>query len=185
MTVEIIPEIGIPYERGANYLDLHKRAAAACATAEKLQLDLTPTAEDKEIAAILASSYAQDPEQASKAMTHTRASQLPASLVYAGSILDEYGHQVVHNSIRLRHMVTNKLIVESENPDARIRLRALELLGKISDVGLFTEKKEITVNHASTDDLRAELKNKLSRLLPGAASEEPADAEYEVLPDGG
>jgi len=61
--------------------------------------------------------------------------------------------------------VTNKLIEETENPDPRIRIRALELLGKISDVGLFAEKSEVTVTHQTTDDLKDTLREKLSRLV--------------------
>jgi hypothetical protein len=41
----------------------------------------------------------------------------------------------------------------------------LELLGKISDVGLFAEKSEVTVTHQSTDDLRANLRSKLEKLV--------------------
>jgi hypothetical protein len=41
----------------------------------------------------------------------------------------------------------------------------LELLGKISDVGLFAEKSEVTVTHQSTDDLKAKLRNKLEKLV--------------------
>ena len=62
------------------------------------------------------------------------------------------------------HTVTNKLILETENPDAKIRIRALELLGKISDVGLFSEKSEVTITHQSTDDLKAKLRKKLEKL---------------------
>jgi hypothetical protein len=62
-------------------------------------------------------------------------------------------------------LVTNKLIEETENPDPRIRIRALELLGKISDVGLFAEKSEVTVTHQTTDDLKDTLREKLSRLV--------------------
>jgi hypothetical protein len=61
--------------------------------------------------------------------------------------------------------VTNKLILETENPDPRVRIRALELLGKISDVGLFSEKSEVTVTHQSTDDLKAKLRRKLEKLV--------------------
>ena len=65
-----------------------------------------------------------------------------------------------------------KLVLESENPDARIRMRALELLGKISDVGLFSEKSEVTITHQSTDDLREKLKGKLEKLVAGEVIEE-------------
>jgi hypothetical protein len=66
--------------------------------------------------------------------------------------------------VEIRHTVTNQLVSETQNPDPRIRIRALELLGKISDVGLFTDKQEITVTHQSTDDLRRKLKDKLEKL---------------------
>jgi hypothetical protein len=181
---ELVPDIGVPYEKNLRFMDLRDRAMAACATAKDLSaygLNLDTTEEDNEIAAILAEAYAQDPEQASKDVTHTRAATLrPASLVLTGSILDEYGQRVVQNSLHIRHLVTNRLILESDNPDARVRLRALELLGKISDVGLFTEKKEITVTHQNTDDLRATLKDKLGRLI---VTEQPAEAEYTVVED--
>ena len=70
-------------------------------------------------------------------------------------------------------MVTNKLILETDNPDPRVRIRALELLGKISDVGLFAEKSEVTVTHQSTEDLRLKLRSKLAKLVnPEEDSEE-------------
>jgi hypothetical protein len=62
-------------------------------------------------------------------------------------------------------MVTNKLVLETDNPDPRIRIRALELLGKISDVGLFADKSEVTITHQSTEDLRLRLRSKLAKLV--------------------
>ena len=61
--------------------------------------------------------------------------------------------------------VTNKLIEETESPDVRARLRALELLGKIADVGLFAERTEVTVTHQSTNDLKDRLRSKLAKLV--------------------
>jgi len=71
---------------------------------------------------------------------------------------------VVDHAVEVRHLVTNKLLEESQNPDPRIRIRALELLGKVSDVGLFSEKHEVTVTHQTTDDLRHKLREKLQKL---------------------
>ena len=72
------------------------------------------------------------------------------------------------------HLVTNKLLLETENPDAKVRLRALELLGKISDVGLFAEKSEVTITHQSTDDLREKLRSKLTKLANPVAEMDTA-----------
>jgi len=68
----------------------------------------------------------------------------------------------------------NKLVLETENPDARIRIRALELLGKMTDVGLFTERKEITVTHQNADELREKLREKLEIL------KQNSDGVYEL-----
>ena len=113
----------------------------------------------------MATSYATDPEKTSKKVTNKRAAALtPASLVLTGGILTEFGQAVAENAIQIRHLVTNKLILETDNPDPRVRVRALELLGKISDVGLFSEKSEVTITHQSTDDLREKLRAKLMKL---------------------
>jgi hypothetical protein len=88
----------------------------------------------------------------------------PAVILQIDESLTEFSHAVVKNAVQIRNFVTNKLILESSNPDAKVRIRALELLGKISDVGLFTERSEVTVTHRSTEDLRKSLREKLDSL---------------------
>lgn len=141
MTLSIEPEIGVPYVASEPYMDLKVRAEAACNTAQELSahgLEVEPNKEDQDIAAKLAMAYAEDPDNASKKVTNKRAASLtPASLVLTNNILQEFGQSVVQSALQVRHMVTNKLILETDNPDPRVRIRALELLGKISDVGIF------------------------------------------------
>jgi hypothetical protein len=96
----------------------------------------------------------------------------PASALFVERILTAYDMEVVKDAKRLRHFVTNKLIVETENVDARIRMRALELLGKVSDVGLFTERTEITVNNRSTVELETSLRDKLRKLMDVSGAED-------------
>jgi len=55
----------------------------------------------------------------------------------------------------------------------------LELLGKISDVGLFTDKTEVTITHRTTDELRESLRSKLSKLVN--TEEDVIDAEFVAL----
>lgn len=180
ITIDLGVPLPRPYKQDKDVMDLRERATAACNTAQALErmgasFDL-PTHADMEVAAILAESYAEDPEKASKKVTNARADTLtPASIILAGNILTEFGRTVVQSATQIRQLVTNKLLLETENEDARIRLRALELLGKLSDVGLFTEKSEVTITHQTSDDLRESLKNKLRAL----ASEDIEDAQYE------
>lgn len=180
MTLFIEPEIGVPFTDDTPNVDLKERAEAACSTAQKLAehgLDIEPTGEDEDTAAKLALAYADNPEKTSKKVTTKKAATLtPASLILTNTILQEFGHSVAESATQIRHLVTNKLLLESENADPRIRMRALELLGKISDVGLFAEKSEVTITHQSTEDLRDKLRGKLEKLVN--PMDEAVDAEY-------
>jgi len=183
MAIMVEPEVGVKKPPELKTVDLKTRTKAAANTAKELEdegLDLELTVEDKDVAAKLSTSYAEDPDKTSKKVTNDKAAMLtPASLILTNSILDEFGQSVVKSAVHIRHTVTNKLILETENPDAKIRIRALELLGKISDVGLFSEKSEVTITHQSTDDLKAKLRKKLEKLA------EPDDKiEDAVVIDG-
>lgn len=168
MTIEIPVELGIEIPPDTTYVDLRERARAACASINMLQehgLEVKETQEDKETAAALTTAYAQNPQTTSAQTSHVRASTLtPASLINIRNYLDEYGRAVVTHAVEVRHLVTNRLMEESQNPDPRIRVRALELLGKHSDVGLFSDKTEVTITHQTTDELRAKLREKLVKL---------------------
>ena len=167
--IQLEPDIGVPYEPAVKYVDLVERATAACNTVETLEqygAAFPIEEEDRMMAATLATAYAGDPEKASKQIGNTTAASLrPASMVLTNKILTEFSHEIVAQSVHIRNLVTNKLILMTESPDARIKIKSLELLGKISDVGLFTDKTEVTVTHQSTDDLRSRLKRKLHRLI--------------------
>lgn len=186
MDLMLEPEIGVPYSDKVPYLDLRARAEAACNTASMLSehgLDITPTAEDEDTAAKLALAYADNPEKTSRRVTDKRAAKLPPpALVATHGILTQFGHSVVESAVQVRHLVTNKLIEETENPDPRVRIRALELLGKISDVGLFTEKTEVTITHRTTDELRDSLRSKLAKLVnPTEEAEDAIIIDDEVI----
>jgi len=172
MTMVLTPEIGVPYCPNVPYMDLRDRAVAACATAKMLGtygLDIIPSFDDIDTAQDLLMQHATDPHAAAKAMTTAVAAKIrPASLIEANRLLTEFGQGVVQSAIQIRHLVTNKLILETDSPDARVRLKSLELLGKISDVGLFVEKTEMTVTHQSAEQLREKLREKLAKLIHAA-----------------
>jgi|TARA_R110002124_G_scaffold286722_1_gene468455 hypothetical protein len=169
MTLHIEPELNVPVLDDNPFADLTVSIGSAANTALFLAehgLDIEPTKEDKDIAAALAVAYADDPEKTSKKASPKKIAALrPASLIMTDNILTEFGQSVVDSATQIRHLVTNKLLLETENSDAKIRIRALELLGKVSDVGLFAEKSEVTITHQSSDDLRAKLRGKLEKLV--------------------
>lgn len=165
MALALTPEFGIEIPENVPYMDLKDRVEAACRTINELQehgLEVEPDDIDNDVAATLVAAYAKDVEHTSKEVSHARTATLtPASLIETNNILKEFGQLVATHAAEIRNTVTNKLILETENDDPRIRIRALELLGKMTDVGLFTERKEITVTHQTADELREKLREKL------------------------
>ena len=96
--------------------------------------------------------------------------------LYQGSVaqrirtmLDEYNTETVADAAELRQVITNKLLDLSMCGDPKIEIKAAEMLGKISDVGLFTEKTEITVNYNSVSDLDQAIKDKVRKMLTAHA----------------
>lgn len=89
----------------------------------------------------------------------------PGVLIHLHSLLHEYDHKVVQSANQIRTYVTNRLIEESGNEDAKTRMQALIALGKMTDVGLFTEKSETKITHGTTEELENALKGKLQRLI--------------------
>jgi hypothetical protein len=139
---------------------------------------IDPDEIDKDVAATLTAAYAEEVESTSKELSHARTAKMtPAVLLQTNDILKEFGQLVATHAAEIRNTVTNKLILETENPDARIRIRALELLGKMTDVGLFTDRKEITVTHQTADELREKLREKLTVLKQNAEGVYEAEEE--------
>lgn len=149
--------------------DLLRSAMAAANAARLLEAhglgSTSPTVEDRNAAAAVLTQYAYDPIATTQAGTPSRIGKMtPAALVLTAELLEQFGHKIVEDAVQVRHLVMNKLLQETEHPDPRIRIRALELLGKITDVGLFTERSEVTVTHQTSDDVRERLKERLLQL---------------------
>lgn len=192
---KLTPDIGVPLTPEPTDIDLRERVDACIATFDWLatidpvvfgDVDIEITQKDIEYANEIVATFAEDPVLASTEVNNQRASTLrPATLLMVQAILDEFGHAVVQSSTLIRHLVVNKLIMETENPDPRIRMRALENLGKMSDVALFTERSEVTITHQSTDDLKSKLKAKLDAVRERALTLTPnAKGVYEVPTTG-
>ena len=77
----------------------------------------------------------------------------------------EHDFQVFADVQQARNFVTNKLVALADCGDVKIEIKALELLGKHSDIGLFTERSEITVHHTTSSSLEASIKERVKRLM--------------------
>lgn len=83
----------------------------------------------------------------------------------AKAFLQTYGQQLALDAAQARAAITAKLMEIANCGDTKYELRALELLGKHSDIGLFTERSEITINYKNPEDLENAIKERVKRLL--------------------
>jgi hypothetical protein len=104
---------------------------------------------------------AQAPE-----ITHSALAQVktPAAVQHLVGLLTAYDWEFVHQAKELRGYTVAKLIEETNHPTASIRLKALALLGKVTEVGLFTEKIEVKKNDMTDAELESRIKEKLGKL---------------------
>jgi hypothetical protein len=82
-----------------------------------------------------------------------------------GTMLREYNNPIVADAAELRLVVTNKLLDLATCGDPRIEIKATEMLGKISDVGLFSDKTEITVTYNNVADIDEAIKDKIRKMM--------------------
>ena len=83
----------------------------------------------------------------------------------AHTLVQRFDFQAFSDALQARNFITNKLISIADCGDPKLELKALELLGKHSDIGLFTERSEITVHHTSSVTLENSIKERIKRLL--------------------
>jgi hypothetical protein len=89
----------------------------------------------------------------------------PNTAFAAAAFLRTYGQQMAMDVSQTRSAITHKLMEIANCGDPRYELKALELLGKHSDIGLFTERSEITINYKNPEDLEHAIKERVKRLL--------------------
>jgi len=113
----------------------------------------------------------EDKKEAEKLFKNFQKGVTPGSLTQPAVILalsgyvKQYSNSIVSDAAETRNLIHNRLLEISSCGDPKHELKALELLGKMSDVGAFTEKSEITVSHKSAEDLQGLIKEKINRLL--------------------
>jgi hypothetical protein len=98
---------------------------------------------------------------------HAMVSKLetPAAVRHLTGMLTAYDWEFVQQAKELRGYAVAKILEECEHPTASIRLKALALLGKVTEVGLFTEKIEVKKTDMTEDEVDKKLKEKLAKFM--------------------
>ena len=113
-----------------------------------------------------------------KALNVSRAS--PGTVIKLEAMLTEYDHEFLNAAKRFETYVTNKILVETIDGDPRIRLKALELLGKRRGVNLFSDQLEVTIKSKPSEEIEERLNRVLGQYLDKQADIEDVE-ELDLL----
>lgn len=164
--VQLSNDVGVDIPLNIRYIDVRENAESACNPVSLLNAwDYVAYPDDEE----LLDSLLEEPLTAKQTeQTEKSGGQYimdsPEAFDEMLTALAEVSNSKTIPAHKLRNLVTNGFLAETRHPDARIRLRALELLGKTEDVGLFVKKEEIIHTHQSSDDLTNKIREKLNVL---------------------
>lgn len=143
--------------------------AAQVSTADWLQEMGAPTAEDAEKSAAAAHAQqafsalaTQTPEEQRKALIQIKT---PAAVRHLTGMLTAYDWEFVQQAKELRGYAVSQILEETKNPDAKIRLKALDMLGRVTEVALFTERVEVKKADLSDAEIEAKIKEKIGRFM--------------------
>lgn len=77
-------------------------------------------------------------------------------------LLKQYDYSLSNAANRIRQYVTFKLFELAETDDPKIQLKALEMLGKVTEVGLFSTRIEVANTNVPTNELEQQLTDLLA-----------------------
>jgi len=89
----------------------------------------------------------------------------PESVRHLVTLLSAYDWEFVEQAKQMRGMAVAKIIEETNHPDARIRLKAIEMLGRVTEVALFTDRLEVKKTDLTDAEIDKKLQDKLDLLL--------------------
>lgn len=103
----------------------------------------------------------QDPKAKDKLLKM----EMPEEIRSTMAMVSAYQWRFVEQAENLRSMAVTKIVEETSHPDARIRLKALEMLGKVTEVALFTDRMEVKKTDVTEEEITARIREKLERYM--------------------
>jgi hypothetical protein len=159
--IEPTDEYPVPYstdeQKAQTFLDEVSITATTADLLRELGAPLEATKEDLEREAALVDDAIRN-QKVSPLRTQVAATA-------ASAFLREYGRNLAIDVAQARMAITHKLMEIANCGETKYELKALELLGKHSDIGIFTDRSEITVNYNSPEALERAIKERVKRLL--------------------
>lgn len=141
-TADWLEELGVPSDEE---LDERLQRQSAREAFTDLALDTDATEEEQKAAIIRV--------------------KTPEAVRHLVGMLSAYDWEFVEQARELRGYVVAKIIEDTKHPDARIRLKALHMLGNVTEVAAFTERVEVRKVDMNEAELNERLQEKLRALM--------------------
>ena len=102
-------------------------------------------------------------------------------------LLRRFDYNLPNATNKMRQYLIFKMFELAENEDPKLAIKALEMLGKVSEIGLFTTKIAIDTGEKATVDLETELNSLLVTYSLGDIAEmtEPTTSKVRKKRDAG
>lgn len=123
--------------------------------------DILDAAQEEKVAQTFTALATQDPEAKNKLLQM----EVPEEIRSIVSMVTTYQWKFVEQAEELRNMAVTKIVKETDHPDAKVRLKALEMLGKVTEVALFTDRVSVKNEDVTDDELEKRIKEKLGRYM--------------------
>lgn len=183
MTIQVTPEFHVPIPTDftpEEIPDLITRAKAAFNTRKFLLANglVEPNPENKEDREFMEQCAREAARQFTGSPVAQRRPYNAETTKWLNALLDKYNNRVVEDVVKLRTYVKTRLVEESDGDRASDRLKALESLGKLAELGMFKDTLEVNVSTKSSAELKEELVKKLSKYM-GPAQQVESEVKQE------
>jgi len=138
-------------------LDMRARTVKLIADLKGEPID--PNDEERQQAVEIAQSMMGDQKKVPTLSAYSN-----ATIAYLAGMVAQHDTLVVKELADLKKFVVNKLVAETDHPDAKIRLTALRALGEVDGVDAFKRRSEVTHKQQSIEEVEKELLETLAKL---------------------
>jgi hypothetical protein len=139
--------------------ELEMRARTVKMISDLMGKPIEPSEADKGAALEAAQTMMLDPKQSPQLATYSN-----PTIAYLAGLVAQHDTLVDRELADLKKYVVNKLVAETEHPDAKIRLTALRALGEVDGVDAFKKRSEVTMKQQSVEEIEKELLEILEKL---------------------
>jgi hypothetical protein len=90
----------------------------------------------------------------------------PAAVRHLVDMLSAYDWDFVQQAAEIRGYIVKELLEASQNPDNKVKLKALGMLGTVTEVGAFTQRSEVAHKQEPAGDVEDRIRARLKAMLP-------------------